>query len=84
MKCRARGARLNGRRVGCDAHEFKGLRYRQCRWRCGHRRARERGDGADRAKIIRMLIRIVAGRRQLLGGLDRRRSLRRERVEVAE
>jgi hypothetical protein len=64
--------------------EFESLRDRQCRRRCGRRRARHSDNGTNRAKIIRMLIRIGSRRRLLLGGLYRWRGLRRDRVEVSE
>jgi hypothetical protein len=65
-------------------YERKGLRYWQRGERCGHRRTCQGDGGADRAKIIRMLIRIVTRRRQLPGKLDRWRGLRRKSMGVAE
>ena len=71
-------------RRDCLARQFDGLRQRQGRWCCGHGRARQSDNGTDGAEIIRVLIRIRSRRRQLLSGLYRRRSLCRNRMEVAE
>ena len=84
MKRRAGVARKNERRIYWRMRAFKDLRDGQRRRRCGHGCGRHGDNSADGAKIIRMLIAVVARRRQLLGRLDRRRCLRRDRMDVAE
>lgn len=85
MKGRARRARLDERCIWRQMmREFESLRDWKCRRRRRHGRTCQGDNGADRANVIRVLIRIVAGRRKLLGGLERRRSLHRNRMEVAK
>lgn len=84
MKCRARVAWKNERRIYWRMRAFKDLRDRQRRRRCGHGCGRHGDNSADGAKIIRMMIAVVARRWQLLGRLDRRRGLGRDRMDVAE
>jgi hypothetical protein len=71
-------------RIYCQRRGFDGLRYRQRRGRRGHARAGHGDDGADRAIVVGVLIRIVAGRWRLLRGRYRRRSMCRDRMEMAE
>ena len=84
LECGSRRARLDERCVDRRVRKFEDLRDRQRRRHRRHGRACQSDNGANRAKIIRMLIGVAAGRRQLLGGLDRRRSLWCNWVEVAE
>lgn len=80
----ARRARISERCIYRLMQKVESLRDRQRRWRRGHSSACQRDNGTDRAKIVRMLILVMARRRQLLRGLDRRRCLRRDCVKVTE
>jgi hypothetical protein len=85
LKRGARRVHMDERRRYGLARQFDSLRERQGRWRCGHGRAGESDDGAYRARVTGLLVGIWTGRGQLLlGGLYRRRGLRRNRMEVAE
>ncbi len=70
----------------CDqVQKFHGLRQEQNRGCCKQHRACEGDNGAYVAEVVRLLVWFVVRRRQLLlGGLDRRRGLRRNRVEMTE
>ena len=65
-------------------HRFENLWNWQRRRRSRHGRAGQGDSGADRAKIIRMLIRILAMRRLMLRGMDLRCRLHGKSVGVAE
>lgn len=84
LECGSCRARLDGRCIDRRMRKFEDLRDRQRRRRRRHGRACQSDNGANRAKIIRMLIGVATGRRKLLSGLDRRRGLRRNCVEMAE
>ncbi len=85
LKCGARRVQTKECCLRRLVRQFDGLRQRQRGWRSGHGRARQSHDRADGAKIVQMPIRIGTGLGQLLlDGLDRRRGLRCNRVEVAE
>ena len=85
MKRGARRVHAQECRIPRLTRQFGGLRQRQGRWRGGHSRAGQCRDGANSAKIVRVVTRIRGGRRQLLlSGLNRRRSLRRDGVEMAK
>ena len=84
MKGRARRARVDERCIHRWMRKFESLRDRQGRRCRRHGRTCQGDHGADRANIIRMPIRILARRRKLLGGLDRRRNLRCDSMKMAE
>ena len=85
LKRGARRVQMKECRLRRLVRQFDELRQRQRWWRGGYGCAGQSDDGADGAKIVQMPIRIGTGRGQLLlDGLDRRRCLRRNCVEVAE
>ena len=85
MKRGARGPRMHERRMLRRLCELENRRDRQSRRRRSHGRAHQGNDRADRAEIIRVMIRIwILRRKLLLGGLYRRCRLRRDRMDVTE
>jgi len=83
LKRGARRVQTKECRLCRSLRQFGGLRLRQRRWRGGYRRARQSDNGADGANVVQMPVLIGTGQ-LLLDGLNRRRGLRCDGMEVAE
>ena len=72
LKSDPRGVEMDERGVGGQVQDFDRLRQQQQRRRRRQHRIRERDNRADRARIVRLPVGLVAGWRLLLcGGTDR-------------